>query len=116
VSGSGSGFIAARSSGRSRALTARERRAIDEGARGRGDVDRYEQLRGQALAGAPGGSRLGLALLQHRGVSAWTRVWQSTAPTPSVTPPLAPDAAAPVAEGEIVSVLASMALACAAAA
>ena len=44
----------------------------------RGDVERYEQLRGQALAGAPGGSRLGLALLQHRGVTAWTRAWHST--------------------------------------
>ncbi|WP_249019846.1 hypothetical protein [Conexibacter sp. S30A1] len=73
-------------------------------------------MRGQALAGGPGSARLGLALLEHRGVSAWTRVWQSTAPAPPVTPPLAPNAAAPVAEGEIVSVLASMALACAAAA
>jgi biotin-(acetyl-CoA carboxylase) ligase len=97
-------------------LIARERRAIDDRGRGRGDVARYEQLRGQALAGAPAGSRLGLALLQHRGVSAWTRAWQTTAPGPTVSATLATRASAPVAEGEIVSVLASMALACAAAA
>jgi hypothetical protein len=95
-------------------LSVRERRAIDEPARGHGDVDRYEQLRGQALGGGPGGSRLGLALLQHRGVTAWTRAWQSTTPgPPAPTPRLV---AAPVGEREIVSVLASMALACAAAA
>jgi hypothetical protein len=69
-------------------------------------------LRGQALAGAPGGARLGLALLQHRGVSAWTRAWQSTAPGPSAVPTLVTGAGVPAAEGEIVNVLASMALAC----
>ena len=94
-------------------LIARERREIDDGARGRGDVDRYEQLRSQALAGGPGSSRLGLALLQNRGVTAWTRAWQqSTAPGPPGPPPVA----TPAGEHEIVSVLASMALACAAAA
>jgi hypothetical protein len=97
-------------------LIARERRAIDDGARERGDVDRYEQLRERALAGAPGGSRLGLALLQHRGVTAWSRAWQATAPGPAVSATLATRAGASVVEGEIVSVLASMALACAAAA
>ena len=94
------------------AAIARERREIDDAIAGRSDVDRYEQLRGQALAGAPGSSRLGLALLQHRGVTAWSRAWQSAAPGPAVSAPLA----APVGEHEIVSVLASMALACAAAA
>jgi hypothetical protein len=93
-------------------LIARERRAIDDPTREHGDVDRYEQLRGQALAGGPGSSRLGLGLLQHRGVTAWTRAWQSTAPRPPGPPPVA----TPVGEHEIVSVLASMALACAAAA
>jgi hypothetical protein len=97
-------------------LIARERRAIDDGARGRGDVDRYEQLRVQALAGAPGSSRLGLALLQHRGVTAWTHAWHTTAPGPPVSAPLGAPVGAPVGEREIVSVLASMALACAAAA
>ena len=95
---------------------ARERRAIDDGARGRGDVVRYEELRGEVLAGAPGCSRLGLALLQHRGVTAWTRVWHSTAPAPPVSVSPAVPAAATVGEREIVSVLASMAMACAAAA
>jgi hypothetical protein len=94
----------------------RERRAIDDGARERGDVDRYEQLRERALAGAPGSASLGLALLQHRGVTAWTHAWRTTAPAPPVPAPLAAPVGGPVAEGEIVSVLASMALACAAAA
>jgi hypothetical protein len=69
-------------------------------------------LREEALTGAPGGSRLGLALLQHRGVTAWTRAWRFTAPGPPVCSP----SAASVAEHELVRVLASMALACEAAA
>jgi len=44
------------------------------------------------------------------------RAWQSTAPGPAVTAPLSRCAGAALDEGEIVSVLASMALACAAAA
>ena len=96
-------------------LIIHERRAIDDPARERGDVDRYEQLRGQALAGGPGSARLGLALLQHRGVTAWTHAWQSAAPGPPVSAPLVAPVGAPVVEHEIVSVLASMALACAAA-
>ena len=78
---------------------------------GGGDVERYEQLRACALAGEPDGWRLGLALLERRGVAAWTRAWQSAAPAPSSQParsPLEPPAGA----GEIVGVLASMALAC----
>ena len=97
-------------------LIVRNRRAIDDRTRRGGDVDRYEQLRGQALAGAPGCSRLGLALLQHRGVTAWTRAWHSTAPEPAVSPPAAASVGGPVGEREIVRVLASMALACTAAA
>ncbi|MHB8660182.1 MAG: hypothetical protein ACYC91_20045 [Solirubrobacteraceae bacterium] len=98
-------------------MIARERRAIDDPARAHGDVDRYEQLRGQALVGGPGSSRLGLALLQHRGVTAWTRAWHSTAPGPrAAISPAVPATGATVGEREIVSVLASMAMACAAAA
>jgi hypothetical protein len=97
-------------------LIVRNRRAIDDRTRRGSDVDRYEQLRGQALAGAPGCSRLGLALLQHRGVTAWTRAWHSTAPRAPVSPPVAASVGAPVGEREIVRVLASMALACTAAA
>jgi len=73
-------------------------------------------LRGQALAGAPGGSRLGLALLLHRGVTAWTRAWHSTTPGLLVSASPSAPGGAPVTEREIVRVLASMALACAAAA
>jgi hypothetical protein len=42
------------------------------------DVEHYEQLRGEALSGGPSGFRLGLALLERRGVAAWARAWQST--------------------------------------
>lgn len=98
-----------------RAARAIQRRQTNERAGDRGDVDRYEQLRGQALSGA-GGSQLGLALLQHRGVSAWAQAWHTTAPAPV---PAVSIAQAPLGlaagEQEIVRVLASIALACAAA-
>jgi hypothetical protein len=71
-------------------------------------------LRAGALAGAPGSSRLGLALLQRSGVSAWTRAWHNTTPAVPVAVPVAAPIAAPVGEQEIVRVLATMALACAA--
>jgi hypothetical protein len=73
----------------------------DEPAGGPRDVERYEQLRAQALEGDPSGLRLGLALLERRGVVAWTRAWQTTAIT---TPAADTD--------QLVGVLASMALAC----
>ena len=76
---------------------------------GRADVvERYEQLRAQALDGVPSGSRLGLALLERRGVVAWTRAWQATTPTPVrlAIPGPAADS------DQLVGVLASMALAC----
>jgi hypothetical protein len=75
-----------------------------------GDVQRYEQLRSRALDGEPSGFRLGLALLERRGVAAWARAWGSTAPT---TPAPAPRAsAAPVPVGNaLVGALASLALA-----
>jgi hypothetical protein len=73
------------------------------------DVERYEQLRAQALEGDPSGSRLGLALLERRGVVAWTRAWQTTTtPAPArlaITTPAADT-------DQLVGVLASMALAC----
>jgi hypothetical protein len=64
----------------------------------------------------PGSSRLGLALLQHRGVRAWTRAWHTATPTPTPTPINSAPVAVPVCEQEIVGVLATIALACAAAA
>lgn len=75
-----------------------------------GDVERYEQLRLRALGGEPSGFRLGLALLERRGVAAWARAWQAT------TPPREQRASGsvlelPAASGELVGALASMALA-----
>jgi hypothetical protein len=68
------------------------------------------------LAGGPDGWRLGLALLEHRGVAAWARAWHTTAPAADA-PPARLAVEPPVeslagAAGEIVGVLASMALAC----
>jgi hypothetical protein len=80
----------------------------DEPAGGPRDVERYEQLRAQALEGDPAGWRLGLALLERRGVVAWTRAWQTTTPSPP-----RPAIPAPAADSDqLVGLLASMALAC----
>ena len=76
-----------------------------------GDVERYEQLRRRALGGEGSGWRLGLALLERRGVAAWARAWQNTAPAPRAGPAVEP----PAGGSEIVGVLATMALACVAA-
>lgn len=75
------------------------------------DVERYEQLRGVALRGDPSGCRLGLAVLEHKGVAAWMRLWRSTGPNtdPSTEPRRLNGSRAPV--DELVGVLASMALA-----
>ena len=78
-------------------------------------VDGYEQLRARALGGDADGWRLGLGVLQQRGVAAWLRVRQATVPT--VSPPTPARAASPIAGGvdaELVGLLASMALAVAA--
>ncbi|MBV9000333.1 MAG: hypothetical protein JO304_14820 [Solirubrobacterales bacterium] len=65
-------------------------------------------MRARALGGDPSGWRLGLAVLERRGVVAWTRAWQGTA-----LPPTRPGAVAPCAGGDrLVGALASMALAC----
>jgi len=88
-------------------VEARGERAADDG----GDLARYEQLRACALGGEPDGWRMGLALLERRGMAAWARAWQTTAPAPS-SPPAQPAVEAPTDAGEIVGVLATMALAC----
>jgi hypothetical protein len=78
-------------------------------------VDGYEQLRTRALSGDTEGWRLGLAVLQQRGLAAWLRVRQATAPT--VARPTPARAGSPIAGGvdaELVGLLASMALAVAA--
>jgi hypothetical protein len=89
---------------------------IDDTTSDRSDVvDGYEQLRRRALGGEADGWRLGLGVLQQRGVVAWLRLRQATVPT--VSPPTPARAARPVAGGvdaELVGLLASMALAVAA--
>jgi hypothetical protein len=75
-------------------------------------VHGYEQLRARALGGEADGWRLGLGVLQQRGVAAWLRLRQTTVPT--VSPPTPTWTAPPVAggaEAELVGLLASMALA-----
>ena len=75
-------------------------------------VDGYERLRVRALRGDIDGWRLGLGVLQQRGVAAWLRVRQAAMPT--VSPPVPTRAGSRLAEGveaELVGLLASMALA-----
>jgi hypothetical protein len=79
---------------------------------GGADVERYEQLRSRALGGEPAGFRLGLALLERRGMAAWARAWDTTAPArgaPTSETPTVPGRV-PVGD-ELVGALASMALA-----
>lgn len=75
-------------------------------------LDGYEQLRARALGGQADGWRLGLGVLQQRGVAAWLRLRQAS--VPKVSPPTPARTAPPVAactEAELVRLLASMALA-----
>jgi hypothetical protein len=69
-------------------------------------VEHYEELRRQALHGDPNGWRLGLAVLQRQGVVAWIRAWDGIAPARAS----AVAAGAPPECGELVAVLAGMAL------
>ena len=73
-------------------------------------MDGYEQLRARALGGQADGGRLGLGVLQQRGVATWLRVRQAT--VPKVSPPApATSLLAGDVEAELVGLLASMALA-----
>ena len=72
------------------------------------DVERYEQLRRRALGGEPSGWRLGLALLERRGVAAWARAWRTTTPARAARPSVQTAAGG----DELVGALATMALAC----
>jgi hypothetical protein len=79
-------------------------------------VDGYERLRARALGGDADGWRLGLGVLQQRGVAAWLRV-RKAATAASVSPPTPARSAPPSCGGvdaELVGLLASMALAVAA--
>lgn len=73
--------------------------------RDRSLVDCYEELRRRALTGQADGHQLGLAVLLRHGVAAWLHAWQEL--------PAAPAAPAPPPAGgdQLVSVLATMALA-----
>jgi hypothetical protein len=84
----------------------------DTGGDGSDVVDGYEQLRARALTGDTDGWRLGLGVLQQRGVAAWLRVRQASVVT--VSPPTPARAGSPIAgnaDAELVGLLASMALA-----
>ena len=78
---------------------------------GVGDMERYEQLRRRALDGELSGFRLGLALLERRGVAAWARAWQGTTPASQPQRPTGSVLELPAASSELVGALASMALA-----
>jgi hypothetical protein len=82
----------------------------DEDTGGAPELERYEQLRARALSGAPDGWRLGLAMLERRGMAAWARAWRTTAP--ASPRPSRPVVEAPADPAQIVAVLATMALAC----
>jgi hypothetical protein len=79
-------------------------------------VDGYEQLRRRALRGDVDGWRLGLAVLQQRGVAAWLRVRQTATATvlPPPTPARVASAVGAGIDAELVGLFASMVLAVAA--
>jgi hypothetical protein len=75
-------------------------------------VDGYERLRAQALTGDTDGWRLGLGVLQQRGVAAWLRVRPAAVPTVArPTPARAAPLSTAGVDAELVGLLASMALA-----
>jgi hypothetical protein len=84
----------------------------DEDASRAPEIEHYEQLRARALSGSPDGWRLGLAMLERRGMAAWARAWRTTAPTPPR--PSRRVVEVPADASQLVAVLATMALACAA--
>jgi hypothetical protein len=73
-------------------------------------VDSYEQLRRRVLAGDVSGWRLGMAVVQHRGVAAWLQVRHSMRPADN--PPSRAAATSVVAgiADQFVAALAGMAL------
>jgi len=86
--------------------------------RGASEVERYEQLRARVVSGEPDCFRLGLAMLERRGMAAWSRAWQAPAPTPAAPaagPPRAAVVPLPSDARQLVDALATIALASAAA-
>jgi hypothetical protein len=75
-------------------------------------TERYEQLRAGVLAGNGEGLRFGLGVLASRGMAAWMTLWQQVPSAPPTEVPTKPATAAPSGgAGEMVRILASMALA-----
>jgi hypothetical protein len=76
-------------------------------------VERYELLRREALDGGASGFRLGLALLERRGVTAWARTCPPSSPSgrTASSPAGRPAVELPAAAEELVQALASLALA-----
>jgi hypothetical protein len=89
-------------------LVNRDPKVEAPGDRDDGAVERYESLRRHALGGEASGWRLGLAVVQRRGVAAWLRAGRSIPPSSPARPP----ADVPPVGDELVGVLATMALAC----
>jgi hypothetical protein len=90
-----------------KAAAGNERKEVPGG----GDVEGYEQLRQRALCGDATGWRLGLAVLEHRGVAAWLRVRRDGAGPPTRSIPTRPAQPASLRGAEeLVEVLAAMAL------
>jgi hypothetical protein len=87
--------------------------ADDRTVAGPGDTalaERYEQLRQAALASGREGWQQGLGLLMTRGMVAWMRAWTEGLPQTSAAATVAPQPIAARA-GELVAVLAQMAMA-----
>ncbi len=83
---------------------------------GPGDVARYERLRQQVLAGDAGGWRLGLGVLENRGIAGWLRAWDSLPAPPALAArPAEPARPSPGSSEQLVAALATMALSCLAA-
>lgn len=76
-----------------------------------GLVERYEELRERVLRGTTAGCRLGLALLLREGMAGWLEGWARCADAaPPTSSPAASTPSHEGARGELVRVLAAMAL------
>jgi hypothetical protein len=74
-------------------------------------TDRYEQLRAGVLAGNGEGLRFGLGVLAARGMAAWMTLWQQVPAAPPAGGARPATAAPSGGAGEMVRILAAMALA-----
>ena len=73
----------------------------------------YEALRGQATGQLPTRTPRGLALFLAEGCAAWTQAWMPLPPAPAANRPAVSDRQPPIAPGgEVVQLLAEMALRC----